>query len=725
MNRKPPLDSSASISSLGSIDYEAELNPAQLEAVTTVDGPILVVAGAGSGKTRTLTFRVAYLVEQGVLPESILLLTFTRKSSAEMIRRAGSLVGPGCNRVSGGTFHGLAHELLRSWCGRLGYPSDFGIMDRGDMEELLGQLRRQAGLAGKEKKFPRASTVATIISKSNNKIIEPGELVTREYAHLIRWVDEIRALARDYTIYKEVNHLMDLDDLLLQFFRLLATDEEARQKIAEKYQYIMVDEFQDTNPVQADIIHLLGKDHKNVMVVGDDAQSIYSFRGASFRNIMEFPNRFTGTKIIRLEENYRSTQPILDLTNHIISKARERYEKNLFTKKGDGGKPTIVTFDSEDEQSEFICRKVKELADSGVDPDRVAVLFRVARHSFNLEIELLRQQLAFVKYGGRRFLEKAHIKDLLALLRVVGRPTDGVSLTRVLLQLDGVGPKSASNIIAWVEGKRERLLNLDQYKAAAKTAKVMAPLAGLFSRIAPANTPLETRVSQAWEYYQPIMERKFVDDFPDRMYDVDEFLRLAAGFESLTKLLADMALEPPDASPSRVESANIGHKLVLSTVHSAKGLEWHTVFILWATEQRFPPPYSKKTPEDLEEERRLMYVASTRAEENLYFLCPPDSGEFDRLFGPGYSPFLVGVPDHMIDINSGGRTINISKQAENPEPPAPPPSGGFSPNQLVRHRVFGIGRVVKMMTEQKIRVNFDHFGIKTLMIDYAGLEPVD
>ncbi len=706
------------------IDYAVDLNPAQYEAVTNLHGPILVVAGAGSGKTRALVYRVAYLVEQGVTPESILLLTFTRKAAAEMLRRATSLVGPGCDRVSGGTFHSLAHELFRKgWSRRLGFQTDFSVIDRGDMEELIGQLRKQSGFSSKDKRFPKRNTLASIISKAKNKVVSLGELVASEYVHLLRYAEEIQALARDYTIYKREAAQVDLDDLLILLAQLLAQDSEAREQIAAQYQYIMVDEFQDTNLVQAEIVHLLGRDHGNVMVVGDEAQSIYSFRGASFKNIMDFPKRFPGTKIIRLEENYRSRQPILSLTNHIISKAREKYDKKLFTRREGGELPSILPVVTEEEQSLFVCRKIRELIESGVQPNKIAVLFRASRHSFNLEIELMRHDLDYVKYGGRRFLEKAHIKDLLSILRVVGSPRDGVSLARILLQVDGVGPKTASNIVNWVEGKRENLVKLHEFPASGRLKKALVPLSGLLSEIGMKRVPLDERVERAWEFYQPIMEAKF-DDYPERTRDVAEFLRIAQTYKNLNLLLSDMALDPPDASLSGARAQSPAQRLVLSTIHSAKGLEWNTVFIIWATEGRFPGRFSKGNLDDLEEERRLMYVAATRAEENLFFICPPAmDNEADNLFGTGVSRFLADVPPDLAQI---GPFMNagIGKRSIVPTAPAPPPPGGFGLNERVTHRTFGLGSIVRVISDKKVAVDFDHFGVKTLLLEFAGLKRI-
>jgi len=520
---------------------------------------------------------------------------------------------------------------------------------------------------------------------------------------------------------------MDLDDLLFLFARLLKEDEEARAAIAGRYQYIMVDEFQDTNLVQAEIVRLLARDHQNIMAVGDEAQSIYSFRGASFRNIMDFPKNFPGTQIIRLEENYRSTQPILDLTNFIISQAREKYDKKLFTRRQGKARPRIIPVATEAEQSLFVCARIRELMTAGIDLSRIAVLFRAARYSFNLEVELLRNNIDFVKYGGRKFLEKAHIRDLLAILRVLVNPSDGVSLTRVLLQLEGVGPRRAAEITAWVGGQRRLLTILEEYPGSAQIKARLAPLASLFSEVAAKVVSLKERIDRVWAFYQPIMVGRF-DDYPERSNDINEFLRLAETYTNLNKLLADMALEPPDATGPGRNTSDRNQRLVLSTVHSAKGLEWHTVFVIWASNGRFPAIYASRAPDELEEERRLMYVAATRAEQNLYFIYPPDMDNFERsglpLSRPGVSRFLADVPVNLIETGIEVSQTRKIKPGPLPEPPALPPADGFAPRDLVVHRSFGLGRVIRQMPDRKIRVDFDHFGPKTLHLDYAGLKKV-
>ncbi|MEW5722721.1 MAG: UvrD-helicase domain-containing protein [Thermodesulfobacteriota bacterium] len=724
------------------LDFSTRLNPAQYEAVTTVDGPILVVAGAGSGKTRTLVHRVAYLVGLGVPPESILLLTFTRKAAQEMLSRAQALVGERCARVAGGTFHALAHELLRRWASRLGYPASFGVLDRGDMEELLGQLRKSLDLGKNDRGFPKRATLAAIISKAANKDEGIGPLLDREYVHLSKYAADIRALAAQYAEYKRKSALLDFDDLLIQLVRLLSEDEEARAIIAGGYRYIMVDEYQDTNPLQAAIVRHLGRDHQNVMVVGDDAQSIYSFRGATFRNIMDFPSQFPGARLIRLEENYRSRQPILDLTNHIISKAREKYDKKLFTRREGGRPPRLVLFSSQKEQSLYVCRRVREHLDQGLDPREMAVLFRAASHSFDLELELTRHGLGYIKYGGRRFLEAAHIKDLLSLLRVAAHPGDRLSLTRCLLLLEGIGPRTAARIADFVAGSRDRLTSLADAPVQDKHKEILAPLSALMSRIAVRGAGLQDRIELAWAFYRPCFQAKF-DDYPRRLADLNEFLRLAQDYTSLTRFLADMTLEPPNASaPGEVGPDGRG-RLVLSTVHSAKGLEWKVVFILWAAEGRFPAAYALNNPEELDEERRLMYVAATRAADELYLLCPlEEEYRGDHTRAPKLSRFLAGTPPTLLTFDAeegepsgpvipprpapSGRVfpppIKRPGRRENLAPP-PSPAAGFSPGQRVSHPVFGLGRVTRVLDDRKIKIDFDHFGSKTLHLDFAGLKP--
>jgi len=448
------------------IDYRGALNPAQYEAVVTTQGPILVVAGAGTGKTRTLVYRVARLVEAGVDASNILLLTFTRKAAEEMLRRASLLLDGRCDRVAGGTFHSFANTVLRRHGSALGLASNFTILDRSDSEDAINLLRAGRGLDKKDKRFPRKQAVAEMFSMAVNKALPLPQLIEDAYSHLAEHLAALVELQARYDAYKRERQLLDYDDLLVRLRELLTSSDDLRQRLSRKYQYIMVDEYQDTNALQADTVRLLASEHHNVMAVGDDAQSIYSFRGANFRNIMDFPNLFPGTRVIAIEENYRSTQPILDLTNAVIEQARERHEKRLFTLKTSGPAPLLIAAPTEQFQSRFVCQRILELREEGVPLPDIAVLFRSSFHSFDLEIELARHDIPFVKRGGFKFIETAHIKDVLAHVRVLVNPRDAVSWHRILLLLEGVGPRSSEEIIRWILAEDDVATRLERFPIA-------------------------------------------------------------------------------------------------------------------------------------------------------------------------------------------------------------------------------------------------------------------
>jgi len=632
------------------IDYRKELNEAQYEAVTAIEGPLLVIAGAGTGKTRTLVHRVAHLVEIGVDPRSILLLTFTRRASEEMLRRATLLIDNRCAKVAGGTFHSFANITLRHFGQKIGLSPSFTIMDRPDSEDLVQHLRAELGLNTKEKRFPRKQTIAEIYSMALNKQWTIPDLIERDYPHLYDALEDLLRLYERYVDYKKGKALLDYDDLLIKLKDLLAEHEGIRRRLSDTYRFVMVDEYQDTNRLQSEIVRLLAATHNNVMVVGDDAQSIYSFRGANFRNIMDFPKDFPGTRMITLEENYRSTQPILALTNEIIGRAQERYEKNLFTRKEQGDTPLVVRAESEQAQSRFVCQKVLELREEGVPLWDMAVLFRSSFHSFDLEIELTRHNIPFVKRGGFQFMESAHIKDLLAHLRVFANPQDAISWSRVLLLLEGIGPQMSQKITNWIlEGNRapERLRT---FESKGKVAHSLKTLAQVLEACSEGQRPAE-KVQYLMQYYVAILKRKYPDDYPKRLKDLEHFQGITERYRSLERLLSDMALEPPTDSVEGALAVDPDEgPLVLSTIHSAKGLEWHSVFILWALEGRFPSYYNINTQEELEEERRLLYVAATRAKENLFISYPIKI--FDRassmiLSRP--SQFIEGIPEELLE----------------------------------------------------------------------------
>jgi superfamily I DNA/RNA helicase len=987
------------------IDYAAALNPQQLAAVTAADGPSLVIAGAGSGKTRTLIYRVAYLIDAGVDPANILLLTFTRKSAQEMLDRAGELIGARSERVCGGTFHSVANMLLRRYGRAVGLEPGFTILDRTDAEDLIALVRSQLGLNEKDKRFPRKSTIAEMFSKSENTLRSLDDIVLEEFSHFADHLDALTQLQKDYQTAKRRRQLVDYDDLLVLLRRLLTDDHQAKQAISRLYRYILVDEYQDTNRLQADVIRNLAATHQNVMVVGDDSQcviegtpiltpkgyrpveslrvgdtvlsgggngrlvesfiigksssahsrycrirttsgrdvcfspnhlcfvkiraqsgfwyvylmhredlgyrigmtklprydmegtrsqmrtapeqgerlwlleacqtrqeavyreellslryqipqalffpdrrrngqykmtsvqasalfgefgqhgarllkdygllydyptylpkssksrgritinlmmasaankiekrqgqghelavesrhgwacvkglqgakqetdgywrlrryskdyktllelakeiegrlrrdghqatiaykakfiaaggirgsfmtipaagvlpgmyvpvvqenkalldvvesiewkdnveqrpfydleiehshnivsggvishnSIYAFRGATFRNIMEFPMLFPGAAIYKLEENYRSTQPILNLANCIIEEAAEKYTKHLFTRKLDGPLPTLAEAAGENAQSRFVAQKILELREEGVRLNEVAVLFRSSFHSFDLEIELSRRGLPFVKRGGVKFIETTHVKDLLAHLRVVANPLDAVSWHRVLMLVEGVGPKKAQDLLASLV-KSERPYQVLR-EVSGRSGQGLKNLANTLDSLS-ASDDLNTadQVNHIHEYYLPILKEQY-DDYPKRMRDLDHLHTIAENYPEVGQFLADLALEPPDGSAADVEAPDRDdERMVLSTIHSAKGLEWQCVFVIWVVDGRFPSTYAFVTGEELEEERRLFYVAVTRAKRFLYLTYPINV--FDK--GSG---MLLSKPTRFLD----------------------------------------------------------------------------
>jgi len=632
------------------LDYRNELNDAQYQAATTVEGPLLIIAGAGTGKTRTLVYRVAHLIDIGVDPRSILLLTFTRRAAEEMLRRASLLIDSRCTQVAGGTFHSFANLVLRQFARRSGLSPSFTIMDRSDSEDAIQLLRTEMGLNYKDRRFPRKQTVAEIFSMAVNKQTTVSDLLEREYPHLYDSLDDLLRLYERYVDYKTTKALLDYDDLLTKLKDLLNNQEEVRRRLSQIYQFIMVDEYQDTNYLQARIIRLLAAAHNNVAVVGDDAQSIYSFRGANFRNIMDFPEAFPGTRIIKLEENYRSTQPILNLTNKIIQLAKERYDKRLFTHKQEGETPVLVQAESEQMQSRFVCQKILELREEGVPLWDIAVLFRSSFHSFDLELELARHNIPFIKRGGFQFMETTHIKDLLAHLRILANPQDTISWNRVLLLLEGVGSQMSQKITGWLLEGSQPVERLRTFQAKAKIAHELKTLAQVLQYASQAERPAE-QTQYLMQYYAPILKRSHPDDHPKRLRDLEHFQGITDRYRSLERLLADMALEPPNDSVGGVLAVDPDEgPVILSTIHSAKGLEWHSVFIIWALEGRFPSFYNINTDEELEEERRLLYVAATRAKENLFISYPIKI--FDRglrmvLSRP--SQFIEGISEDLLE----------------------------------------------------------------------------
>jgi DNA helicase-2/ATP-dependent DNA helicase PcrA len=599
------------------INYKEELNPAQYDAVTHINGPLLVIAGAGSGKTRTLVYRVSYLIENEIAPQSILLLTFTRKSASEMMRRASVVLDNRCLSVSGGTFHSFANLTLRRYAPLIGLRNNFTITDRSDAEGIISLIRTELGFAKKDKLFPKKSAILNIISKSINTYTSIEDIIYKDYPKYDEVGVDILAISNRYKQYKFEKSILDYDDLLIYLKQLLIEQAEVRIRLSRHYKYIMIDEYQDTNRIQADITSLLASEHGNVMAVGDDSQSIYSFRGANFRNILDFPTIFSDCKITTLEQNYRSTSPILRLTNEIIANTSEKYSKVLFTKITGSQKPVYIQTSNEYEQAAFIAQRILELRQVGINLNDIAVLFRSGSHSNILEIKLSNDNIPFVKYGGMKFTEASHIKDVVAFLRIIFNPMDAISWHRILLLHDGIGAKSADNIIK--EIIKDNIGHNGLLSPSLSAKKFRIELEKLYQFI-DAFQLVEINPSDAilavQKYYSPILEKNY-DDPEKRINDLDSLIKIAERYNNIEQFLSDISLEPPDNTIN-----NNNERLVLSTIHSAKGLEWNTVFVIHLVEGYFPSIYNLGNSKELDEERRLFYVACTRAKENLYLLSP-------------------------------------------------------------------------------------------------------
>lgn len=701
------------------------LNPAQLEAVTTTEGSVLVIAGAGSGKTRTLVHRMAYLIEQGVAPESILLLTFTRKAAQEMLSRATVLMDDSCQGVMGGTFHGVANLLLRRYGRYIGYPANFSILDRGDSEGIINLLKSSLGLSGVGRRFPSKRLIINMISGAVNKNIDFDQYLEDRYFHLLEFSSDIDRIRSHYHDFKQDHALMDYDDLLINFRNLLRDHPEVCGEISARFRYVMVDEYQDTNRIQAEIVALISSSHKNIMVVGDDAQSIYSFRGADFKNIMEFPELFPGTKIVRLEENYRSAQPILEATNAIIEQATEKYAKTLFSNIPGTEKPYLFRARDEQEQARYIVEKIGSFQREGVALAEMAVLFRSGFHSYKLELELANRQIPFEKRGGMKLTESAHIKDVLAYLRIICNPADHLSWNRILLQIEKVGPKTAEKMLAAIRGAESPLLALEMYKAGTSWRQGLERLVDFLRSLSRLDRP-GAQLALVREYYQPIFERIFHDDYPNRSRDLDQLAELLAGYETLQDFIDDTTLDPPEES--RMKNAD-GERLILSTVHSAKGLEWKNVFILNLVEGKFPSGQAQ-LPEEREEERRLLYVAATRAREHLFFIAPRLTAGPDRMpqsamvseFISTLSPNLLAGPVPRQAVPNFPSSSSLAENSKGISASETPSIAEFSTGRAVRHNFFGEGKVIKVCPPKTVEIYFPRHGLKKLHLDYAKLD---
>ncbi|HEV8203867.1 MAG TPA: UvrD-helicase domain-containing protein [Pyrinomonadaceae bacterium] len=639
------------------IDYEKELNEAQFKAVTTTEGPLLIVAGAGTGKTRTLVYRVARLVEIGAKPESILLLTFTRRAAASMLTRAAALADARCQRVSGGTFHSIGHSMLRKFSDHAGVQKNFTVLDQSDTEDLIDLLRRQIRIS-KAQHFPRKRTIAAVFSMMVNKVLSLKQVLNQHYPQFVDERRNLETLFESFEEFKRSRHMLTYDDLLVRFREALENSAEMREQISDQYRYIMVDEYQDTNKLQAQIVKLMTARHDNVAVVGDEFQSIYSFRGASHRNMLEFPKLFPSAQIIKLEENFRSTQPILDVANSIIADVKESYKKRLYSRIDGGEAPVVVSARDENEQSRFVAQRIAELREEGAPLSEIAVLFRSSSHSFDLENELCKQEIPFRKFGGIRFAESAHIKDALAFLRVIVKPSDTLSWFRTLKLIDHIGDATVYQILEHlgVEQREVRsartkaglFKKLVRFPARAAYKAELLRLARVFVTMLEGKTPSE-QLSTVLRFYKPLLKNKY-DDVQRRGRDLEHLQTIAKRYKSPAKLLDDIALDPTEAVQNDAPRRSSGF-VTLSTVHSAKGLEWDNLFVIWMTDGWFPSSRFQDEFDDYDEERRLLYVATTRAKKELHFVYPAvDVYRGPEADGgaPTLSRFLEPIPPSIL-----------------------------------------------------------------------------
>lgn len=605
-----------------SIEYNELLNERQFNAVFHDNGPALVVAGAGTGKTRTLLHRVARLVESGVNPSNILLLTFTRRAAKEMLNRASNILDERCKQVQGGTFHFYCSMLLHRYADTIGYPSNFTIIDTADSLEVIQFVRTHLNLHKKKKRFPNKNTLLNIISTGKNKNLDIRMVLQDDYPQFLEQEEKILEVSEAYQNYKEKNFVMDFDDLLINTRELLSKHDEIRIKVASANKYVMVDEFQDTNKLQADLTELFSSVHGNIMAVGDDAQSIYSFRGADHQNILDFPKRFEGTKLIKLEENYRSSPQILQVANNLLKQANYKFDKELYSKNEGGELPALVQSPSEHDQSRFITQMVLQLREQGLALNDIAVLFRNGRDSFDLEVELNRKNIPFVKYGGQKFTEAAHIKDVLAHVRVLVNPMDTIAWNRVLMLIDGIGPKTAQDLFEWIRlAKNPYQLDLSDTTSQSYIDQ-LKELSKLLVDIKDNDRSIPKVIELITNYYKAFCKKRY-DDYPKRIKDLESFVNVSHTFTSLPKMLEELALDPITATAVDTEQKTKEESpLILSTIHSAKGLEWKHVFIIQCLDGIIPSAYSIEDEKQLDEELRLLYVAVTRAEEMLYFSFP-------------------------------------------------------------------------------------------------------
>ncbi|MGC2625346.1 MAG: UvrD-helicase domain-containing protein, partial [Candidatus Udaeobacter sp.] len=670
------------------IDYAAELNEQQLAAVTAPPGPILVIAGAGSGKTRTLTYRVAYLLENGIDPRNILLLTFTNKAAREMLNRVANLLPVDASGLWGGTFHSVGNRILRRHGTALGYSSGFTIMDREDQKDLINTVVASAGIDPKEIRFPKGDVLAEIFSFAVNTEMPLEGLLAEKFPYFLPLLDKIQDVRNRYEKKKKATNSVDFDDLLQKTLLMVQQNERIAEIYRRQFQFILVDEYQDTNKIQADLVDLLARDHRNLMVVGDDAQSIYSWRGANFQNILEFPKRYPDAQVFKIEMNYRSVPEILGVANAAIAANVRQFRKHLSaTRESKTLRPALVALNDSSQQAQFVAQRILELRDENINLNDIAVLYRAHYHALELQLELSRRGIPYQITSGIRFFEQAHIKDVTSFIRFVANPRDEVAFNRMVKLLPGIGNRTAENLWrTWETGIvaagdlsvvasaksddrgseegsapvgiipqsqdynfGERLLAMN---VPSKSKKMWTQLAHTLDEIAPGGEPKppsEMITSIVEAIYDDYAKVNFAN-YQLRREDLDQLAAFARQFKDVNEFLSQLALISNVDAEAAPAQANEKEAVNLSSVHQAKGLEFHTVFVIWLTDGMFPSSRSLDTRDALEEERRLFYVAITRARDELYLTYPHMrlSGGYGDVFQRP-SRFLQEIPNDLVE----------------------------------------------------------------------------
>lgn len=644
------------------IDFAAELNQEQLDAVTSAPGYSLVIAGAGSGKTRTLTYRVAWLLAQGTPARSILLLTFTNKAAREMLDRVRTLVPSGGDGVWGGTFHSIGNRILRSHPERIGFRPGFTIMDREDQEDLIAGVLAREGLSSGDRRFPKAEVLADIFSYAINTGTPIRTILGEKYRYFIPLEMEIERVQGLYEAKKRESNTMDFDDLLCKTLELLLTHEDVAAQYQSQFRHVLVDEYQDTNRIQSELVDLLAARHGSLMVVGDDAQSIYSWRGANCENILKFPTRHSGASVFKIETNYRSVPEVLNLANAAILGNENQFPKNLAAVRAPHPvRPALVCLATNSEQAAFVAQRVMELRDEGIELHEMAVLYRAHYHSMEVQLEFTRRGIPFSITSGLRFFEQAHIKDVAAFIKFALNPRDEVAFKRIVRLVPGIGNKTAESLWSQVAGILARgpvFSELLPLKVPAKSQKPWSQLVHTLADLsAGPQAPSAMIECVLFAVYDDYMKTKFAN-YDARREDLATLAGYARQFEAPDEFLSQLALVGGGETSEAFAGGDDSEKITLSTLHQAKGLEWRVVFLIWLADGMFPSARSLESPAAIEEERRLFYVGITRCKDDLYLTYPEirlNAGYGENFQRP--SRFLSELPEPLLetwDVTAGG-----------------------------------------------------------------------